>query len=1005
MANLPKSWIVDYSSTSTSSCKACKKTINQDVLRIGRRFASPYNDGPTTKWNHATCFPKFRPPFQAALHEVEGVDGLRWKDQERIIKYIGGAGQGSGGSTPDRSSNEFAIENASSHATCKSCNEKIVKGKVRISSIPIANQSQKRGEAPAWHHAKCFVGRGLWTSSMEKMPGWDNLTDEDKESVESIAKPYNLTDEDKESVQSIAKPYIQNSNEEKHGRKRDSKKRKVDECETLSAKKPNTRSENLDINLREGSSAEDGELELKLKKQADALWTIIDDLEKRVTKAELCEMLEANDQKGKGSAPVLRARCADGMHFGALGKCPICEGRLEYFDAQYVCPGNISAWSKCTFSTTNPERLKGKWNIPENINNEYLSKWFASQKEKELSRIFRPNSSKQPSQRSETAFFKDIAVAIAGNLKESRGDWNRKLQEAGGRVMRTLKQDAYCLVINESEESEDETYKTQIENATRMEVPVVGESFLVDCFKKKELLKVDDYRIKKIEDEALNKVKSRVRDSVHVSSGLQKTGHIFKEGESFYTITLNMCDLSSNINSYYILQIIEDDCKPVYHVFRKWDRVGNDRAFWQKLEKMPKPAAITLFKKLFLKYTGNEWEDWVNKGTFEKKADKYFLLDLDYRVEEPEEATISQWTARSKLDDRVLDLMKMLFDPKIYSDALEYFDIKMPVMPLGKLKESHILKGFEALKQVEDMIKLNEPDVRLFDASSHFFTLIPTVHPRVIGNLVDLREKNRMLEDLLEMAKAAKLMRFEIKDDDPFYANYKKLNCGISSLPRDSSDYKLIERYLKKTHAPTHDWELELEDAFRIDREGERDAYMPRKSNLKNCMLLWHGSRVSNFLGILSTGLRIAPPEAPSTGYMFGKGIYLADLGSKGSKYCNASNEYAMGLMLLSEVALGEVYETEKAEENAPKGKDSTKGVGMYKYSTEYEQWGDGVIVPCGGLDLESGIPSKIEKDYLKYNEYIVYKTNQVKLQFLVKVRFHYKKTSKAAGISDVKSS
>lgn len=36
-------------------------------------------------------------------------------------------------------------------------------------------------------------------------------------------------------------------------------------------------------------------------------------------------------------------------------------------------------------------------------------------------------------------------------------------------------------------------------------------------------------------------------------------------------------------------------------------------------------------------------------------------------------------------------------------------------------------------------------------------------------------------------------------------------------------------------------------------------------------LLLWHGSRVSNFVGILSQGLRIAPPEAPVSGYMFGK--------------------------------------------------------------------------------------------------------------------------------------
>lgn len=28
-------------------------------------------------------------------------------------------------------------------------------------------------------------------------------------------------------------------------------------------------------------------------------------------------------------------------------------------------------------------------------------------------------------------------------------------------------------------------------------------------------------------------------------------------------------------------------------------------------------------------------------------------------------------------------------------------------------------------------------------------------------------------------------------------------------------------------------------------------------------MLLWHGSRLTNWVGILSQGLRIAPPEAP----------------------------------------------------------------------------------------------------------------------------------------------
>jgi len=38
---------------------------------------------------------------------------------------------------------------------------------------------------------------------------------------------------------------------------------------------------------------------------------------------------------------------------------------------------------------------------------------------------------------------------------------------------------------------------------------------------------------------------------------------------------------------------------------------------------------------------------------------------------------------------------------------------------------------------------------------------------------------------------------------------------------------------------------------------------------------------MTNLLGILGQGLRIAPPEAPATGYMFGKGIYFADMFKK----------------------------------------------------------------------------------------------------------------------------
>lgn len=53
-----------------------------------------------------------------------------------------------------------------------------------------------------------------------------------------------------------------------------------------------------------------------------------------------------------------------------------------------------------------------------------------------------------------------------------------------------------------------------------------------------------------------------------------------------------------------------------------------------------------------------------------------------------------------------------------------------------------------------------------------------------------------------------------------------------------------------------------LMQLFKVAKDGEAKRYKPFKK-LPNRKLLWHGSRLSNFAGILSQGLRIAPPEAP----------------------------------------------------------------------------------------------------------------------------------------------
>jgi len=113
---------------------------------------------------------------------------------------------------------------------------------------------------------------------------------------------------------------------------------------------------------------------------------------------------------------------------------------------------------------------------------------------------------------------------------------------------------------------------------------------------------------------------------------------------------------------------------------------------------------------------------------------------------------------------------------------------------------------------------------------------------------------------------------------------------------------------------------------FKLERKGEGERFETSR-NLKNRRLLFHGSAMTNMLGIMAQGLRIAPPEAPTTGYMFGKGVYFADTFDKSAGYTSG---HQTRLMLMCEVALGEMMELYQSHfvENLPTRFNSVKGCG-----------------------------------------------------------------------------
>ena len=169
---------------------------------------------------------------------------------------------------------------------------------------------------------------------------------------------------------------------------------------------------------------------------------------------------------------------------------------------------------------------------------------------------------------------------------------------------------------------------------------------------------------------------------------------------------------------------------------------------------------------------------------------------------------------------------------------------------------------------------------------------------------------------------------------------------------------------------------------------------------MPNHYLLYHGTKIFNLIGIFSNGLKIAPPEAPVTGYLFGKGIYLADMYQKSIDYCdtfidksNPKNTKTYSYILLCEAALGKIYEAKKENldiENLPflkNGFNSLKSVSDSGPDlTKNFICNNGIIIPLGNI-IE--YKSKINNSYLFRTglpEYVVYDTSQIKIRYIIHI-------------------
>ncbi|XP_061587028.1 poly [ADP-ribose] polymerase 2 [Cololabis saira] len=471
--------------------------------------------------------------------------------------------------------------------------------------------------------------------------------------------------------------------------------------------------------------------------------------------------------------------------------------------------------------------------------------------------------------------------------------------------------------------------------------------------------------------------------------------HVYSEGKDVYDVMLNQTNVQFNNNKYYLIQLLEDDSSKAFNVWMRWGRVGKVGQSSLTACGGDLLKAKDFFKKKFLDKTKNEWE---YRDTFEKVDGKYDMLFVDYSSNKMEENQTTVDAApkkrTSKLHARVQSLLELICDLKAMEECVLEMKFDTRKAPLGKLTSEQIRGGYEALKRIEDCLKKKGSSRELVAACNQFYTRIPhdfgLKTPPIIRTDVELKEKITLLEALSDIQIAVKMVQSSADSDEhPLDRQYQSLQCNLQPLDSSSNEFKVIDRYLQSTHAPTHnDYTMSVLDIFALDRNEEGSKFL---SDLHNRTLLWHGSRLSNWVGILSKGLRVAPPEAPVTGYMFGKGIYFADMASKSANYCFANQSNHVGLLLLCEVALGDSNELLQADydaNNLPEGKHSTKGLGRTGPDPKNAVTLDGMTVPMGP-GVKTGVGNSNAYSLL-YNEYIVYNPAQTRMKYLLRIQFKY---------------
>ena len=215
----------------------------------------------------------------------------------------------------------------------------------------------------------------------------------------------------------------------------------------------------------------------------------------------------------------------------------------------------------------------------------------------------------------------------------------------------------------------------------------------------------------------------------------------------------------------------------------------------------------------------------------------------------------------------------------------------------------------------QNLEETKECNKKILNYSNQYYELMPFTDERndfispinnfnILKNEIDKCKSYNYIENTLKIFLGS---LNHINTINPIDYIYESLGIKIKALDLKEkiSISKYLIEYIKETYNST---KYGISNIFEIEKSNNDSKFNPE--NKENVVLLFHGTKIQNLLGILSQGLLIAPIEASSTGASYGNGIYLSDYFSKAAEYSDFNNK---GYVLIVECALGNYLQlTEK---------------------------------------------------------------------------------------------